>query len=91
MVSFGKKSEKEGLKGKGDRQRYLVLHNDDVNTFDHVIDTLCVVCNHDEIQAEQCAVITHFKGSCEIKEGSIEDLLSLKEELIHRELSVTID
>ena len=37
----------------------IVLHNDDVNTFDHVIDTLIRVCKHDDLQAEQCAILVH--------------------------------
>ena len=37
----------------------IVLHNDDVNTFDHVINTLIRVCKHDELQAEQCALLVH--------------------------------
>lgn len=48
----------------------LVLINDDQNTFDHVIKSLVEVCGHDPVQAEQCAMITHFNGSCEVKVGS---------------------
>ena len=47
----------------------LVLFNDDVNTFDHVIKSLVEVCGHDSVQAEQCALIVHLRGSCEIKIG----------------------
>jgi ATP-dependent Clp protease adaptor protein ClpS len=51
-------------------ERYsLVLFNDDVNTFDHVIKSLVEVCGHDSVQAEQCALIVHLRGSCEIKLG----------------------
>lgn len=52
----------------------IVLHNDDVNTFDHVIDTLIRVCKHDELQAEQCAILVHYKGKCTVKTGSLEEL-----------------
>ena len=52
----------------------IVLHNDDVNTFDHVIDTLIRVCNHDDLQAEQCAILVHYKGKCTVKTGSLEEL-----------------
>ena len=52
----------------------LVLWNDDVNTFDHVIDTLIRVCNHDDLQAEQCAILVHYKGKCTVKTGSLEEL-----------------
>jgi ATP-dependent Clp protease adaptor protein ClpS len=47
----------------------LVLYNDEINTFDHVIKSLVEICGHDPVQAEQCAMIVHFKGSCEIKIG----------------------
>lgn len=52
----------------------IVLHNDDVNTFDHVIDTLVRVCKHDDLQAEQCALLVHYKGKCTVKTGTIEEL-----------------
>ncbi len=52
----------------------IVLHNDDVNTFDHVIETLIRVCKHDAIQAEQCALLVHYKGKCTVKTGTLEEL-----------------
>ncbi len=52
----------------------IVLFNDDVNTFDHVIDTLVHACEHTPIQAEQCAWIVHYKGKCTVKTGSYEEL-----------------
>lgn len=52
----------------------IVLYNDDVNTFDHVIDTLIRVCHHDELQAEQCALLVHYKGQCTVKTGSFDEL-----------------
>lgn len=52
-----------------EEEKSLLLMNDDVNTFDHVIKSLVDVCGHDEIQAEQCAVLTHNKGGCIIKMG----------------------
>jgi len=59
----------------------LILLNDDVNDLDYVIDCLVLVCNHSLIQAEQSAVITHYKGKCVIKEGSLLDLLNFKKDL----------
>jgi len=70
---------------------HLILHNDEVNTFDHVIDTLIEVCNHDVIQAEQCAHITHYKGKCDVKTGEFELLSFMKGKLASKGLSVTID
>ena len=56
-------------------EKALFLINDDYNTFDHVIDCLVAICDHDEIQAEQCAVLVHYKGSCEIAIGKEADLI----------------
>ncbi len=55
-------------------QHEIVLYNDDVNTFDHVIETLVLVCEHSEIQAEQCAILVHYKGKCTVKTGEYEKL-----------------
>jgi ATP-dependent Clp protease adaptor protein ClpS len=52
----------------------IVLHNDDVNTFDHVIETLIRVCKHEALQAEQSALLVHYKGKCTVKTGTIEEL-----------------
>lgn len=73
------------------KQYHLILHNDDVNTFDHVIDSLIDICHHDSVQAEQCAHIVHFKGKCDVKKGEFEELLLMKEQLDNKGLSVTID
>jgi ATP-dependent Clp protease adaptor protein ClpS len=55
-------------------QHEIVLHNDDVNTFDHVIDSLINVCEHTPEQAEQCATLVHYKGKCSVKSGEFKDL-----------------
>lgn len=57
-----------------DQNNEIILYNDDVNTFDHVIETLINVCEHSAIQAEQCAVLVHYKGKCTVKTGSFEEL-----------------
>lgn len=69
----------------------LVLFNDELNSFDYVIETLVEVCNHDFEQAEQCATITHYKGKCAVKKGSTKDLLKMQEEIIERGLSAIIE
>ena len=71
-------------------ERELILHNDDVNTFEYVIETLMDVCGHDPYQAEQCALTAHFKGKCGIKSGSYPDLKPIHDEMTNRELTVTI-
>lgn len=57
----------------------LVVFNDDVNTFDHVIDTLIRVCRHSKEQAEQCTWLIHYKGKCTVKTGSYDELKPLKD------------
>jgi ATP-dependent Clp protease adaptor protein ClpS len=52
----------------------LVVFNDDVNTFDHVIKTLIRVCKHTNEQAEQCTLIIHYKGKCTVKNGTFDFL-----------------
>ena len=52
----------------------IVVYNDDVNTFDHVIETLIYACEHTAEQAEQCALLVHYKGKCTVKTGGYEDL-----------------
>lgn len=76
-------SDKENLK--------LVLYNDDVNTFDYVMSCLIEICEHNIIQAEQCTMITHYKGKCDIKKGSYKKLQQLKEKLIEKGLRVSIE
>ena len=56
------------------KQNEIVLFNDDVNTFDHVIDTLIEVCDHTPEQAEQCSLIVHYNGKCTVKTGEYNDL-----------------
>ena len=57
----------------------LMVFNDDVNTFEHVINTLIKVCNHTPEQAEQCTWIIHFKGKCSVKKGHFHELKPKRE------------
>ncbi len=57
----------------------LVVFNDDVNTFDHVIETLIRVCEHTPEQAEQCTLIIHYKGKCTVKTGTFDFLRPMRE------------
>ena len=57
----------------------LVVFNDDVNTFDHVISTLIRVCKHTPEQAEQCTLLIHYKGKCAVKTGSYDFLRPMRE------------
>jgi len=68
----------------------LVVFNDDINTFDHVIDTLMDVCKHSPEQAEQCTLIIHFKGKCSVKSGDFEELVSMRNEICRREIAAEV-
>jgi ATP-dependent Clp protease adaptor protein ClpS len=57
----------------------LVVFNDDINTFDHVTRTLIKVCKHTQEQAEQCTLIIHYKGKCQVKNGTFDFLRPLRE------------
>lgn len=68
----------------------LILHNDDIHTFDDVIEALIEICNHDLIQAEQCTMLVHYKGKCTVKTGSMDVLKPMHEKLISRSLTSEI-
>ena len=68
----------------------IVLFNDDVNTFDHVIETLVHVCHHSYEQAEQCSLLVHYKGKCTVKTGVYEELEPQCSKLLKAGLSAEI-
>lgn len=68
----------------------ILLYNDEVNTFDHVIDSLCKYCDHDSVQAEQCAWIVHNNGKCLVKSGAYDDLVPICNALKDNGLSAQI-
>ncbi|EZH72692.1 Clp protease ClpS [Aquimarina atlantica] len=68
----------------------IVLYNDDVNTFDHVIETLIYTCEHTPVQAEQCAMLVHYKGKCTVKTGAYEELVPRCSKLLDAGLSAEI-
>ena len=57
----------------------LIVFNDDINTFDHVINTLIRVCKHTAEQAEQCTLLIHYKGKCAVKTGTFDFLKPMRE------------
>lgn len=71
-------------------QNEIVLFNDDVNTFDHVIDSLIDICDHTLEQAEQCAILVHYKGKCTVKTGEYNDLKPRCTMLLSKGLSAEI-
>lgn len=68
----------------------IILFNDDVNTFDHVINSLIKYCDHSSVQAEQCAHIVHYNGKCQVKTGNINKLKPICSALLDKGLSAEI-
>ena len=73
------------------KQSKIVVYNDEVNSFDHVIFCLMKYCNHTLEQAEQCAWIIHSKGKYSVKTGSFEKLLPVCEALVENGLNAKIE
>ena len=71
-------------------RKELILFNDDVNSFDFIIESLIEVCDHDPEQAEQCALVAHFKGKCGIKHGTLSELTPMNNELNNRGISTVL-
>ena len=91
MNSNFETQEEIQVESANDTAFVLMLFNDDVNTFDHVIESLVEICHHDVTQAEQCAYIVHTKGRCDVKRGSIEKLEKMCVRLLDRKLSAKIE
>lgn len=72
-------------------KKQIVVYNDNVNTFDWVIQSLIEVCEHQPEQAIQCAYIVHFNGKCDVKSGSFEELKPRCLELLNRKISAKIE
>ncbi len=68
----------------------LVVYNDDINTFDHVINSLIKVCKHDTIQAEQCTWIIHYNGKCAVKKGEFKKLKPMRDALCEKGIDAKI-
>jgi ATP-dependent Clp protease adaptor protein ClpS len=90
MATIEKTREETSTIEATDINNEIILYNDDVNTFDHVIDTLITVCNHTAEQAEQCAILVHYKGKCTVKTGSFEELKPQCTQLLQAGLSAEI-
>lgn len=90
MGTKEKYQEEVDVAEKEANEHQIVLFNDDVNTFDHVVETLISVCDHTLEQAEQCSIIVHYKGKCTVKTGSYDDLKSRCTRLLQADLSAEI-
>ena len=69
----------------------LIVWNDEINTFEWVIETLVEVCGHSQEQAEQCSYIIHFKGKYAVKEGSYEELKPMCDAITERGIGATVE
>jgi ATP-dependent Clp protease adaptor protein ClpS len=91
MATITKKKKQSQVKEILSKPYRLDLHNDDFNSFDHVISCLMTVCGHEYDQANQCAHIVHYKGICDVKYGDFETISTMKEKLQNSGLSVTME
>lgn len=79
------------IKESTDNSKILMLYNDNINSFDHVIFCLIKYCKHSITQAEQCAMLVHYKGKCDIKNGSFDEILPIYNILLENKLKVTME
>ncbi len=82
--------EEVSFETKESKNNEIVLYNDEVNTFDHVIDCLVNTCGHSHLQAEQCSLIVHYNGKCTVKTGLLKDLKPQCTKLLEAGLSAEI-
>ena len=83
--------ESQDIVSENSEHYVLVLCNDDINSFEYVMRTLVSICKHTKEQAEQCAMITHYKGKCDIKIGAFDELVEIKRILIDKGLTVIVE
>jgi ATP-dependent Clp protease adaptor protein ClpS len=69
----------------------LIVWNDEVNTFEWVIETLMEICGHSSEQAEQCAMLIHTQGKYAVKNGSYEELKPMCDAITERSIGATIE
>lgn len=91
MATITKKKTQTSVEEVISKPFRLDLHNDDYNTFDHVINCLMKICKHEFEQASQCAHIVHYNGKCDVKYGDYETISTMKEKLQSAGLSVTME
>lgn len=90
-MSETKEEVKSEVEEKLSQPYVLMLHNDDYNSFDHVINCLMKICGHELEQATQCAHIVHFNGECDVKRGDYDTISEMKDKLQNAGLSVTME
>ncbi len=85
------KQHEVGELTKEDHGYTIIVWNDDVNTFEWVIQALVEICGHSEEQAEQCALLIHTQGKYAVKQGSLEKLKPMCEAICNRTINATIE
>lgn len=91
MNNFPETEEQIEVDADLENKPAIILYNDDVNTFEHVISALVRICKHEVEQAEQVAWIVHTKGKCDVKHGSLEYLKPICKTLQNNGLSAVIE
>jgi ATP-dependent Clp protease adaptor protein ClpS len=90
-MSVKEKTKKESSSSVENSEIHeIILYNDDINTFDHVIECLISICDHTPLQAEQCTLIVHYKGKCSVKSGTLFDLKPRLKKLTAADLTAEI-
>jgi ATP-dependent Clp protease adaptor protein ClpS len=69
----------------------LIVWNDEVNTFEWVIETLIDVCGHSPEQAEQCSYFIHYRGKYAVKNGQYDELKPLCDAITERGIGATVE
>jgi ATP-dependent Clp protease adaptor protein ClpS len=91
MATITKKKTQSKVQEVLSKPYRLIVHNDDYNSFDHVINCLMKVCDHEYEQATQCAHIIHNSGKCDVKYGDLETISEMKNKLRNAGLSATME
>jgi ATP-dependent Clp protease adaptor protein ClpS len=86
-----KQEEDTIVESETEKAPAIIVYNDDYNTFEHVIECLIKYCKHEPEQASQCAHLVHYKGKCDVKHGTYEELRPIYEALLDNHLSVKIE
>jgi ATP-dependent Clp protease adaptor protein ClpS len=86
-----KKVTVKAIRNNVSEENFLTLHNDDIHSFEYVINALMDICGHGYEQATQCTIITHYKGKCDVMKGDFKQLKLMKDALIEKKLNATID
>ena len=86
-----KEQEETDLAVLTEKNHRIIVWNDEVNTFEWVIETLMEVCGHSPEQAEQCSYFIHHKGKYAVKNGQYEDLKPMCDAITERGIGATVE